>query len=223
MPTRPPRTTRHVTDARRGVLYGGAFLLWAALVASRVLAAFDLQATRLLQQWGTAWLDWMLFAFTLIGSVESTGAIVCGLGLWQWARGERRVAAGLWAAFIVMTLLEAACKLWLPQPHVPAAYDRNPWGAIGFIHVRLPYAFPSGHTLRSVFLFGYLDAWLTRGEPRQAWRLTSHTCCVALILLVCVSRIYLGDHWASDVIGGALLACAGLAWVGHATRACVRG
>ena len=36
---------------------------------------------------------------------------------------------------------------------------------------------------------------------------------MAAILLIGISRIYLGDHWATDVIGGYLLAATGLWWL----------
>ncbi|MFD8076869.1 phosphatase PAP2 family protein [Streptomyces sp. NPDC059718] len=70
------------------------------------------------------------------------------------------------------------------------------------------WSFPSGHATTSAMAAGLLVAALLARRP-PAWRLW-----VALSLcwaaLVGVSRLWLGVHWASDVVGGWLLATA---WV----------
>ncbi len=74
------------------------------------------------------------------------------------------------------------------------------------------YSFPSGHALRGVGMFGFLAALcVLRGwQLRQfAWWLVA-VGCAALAAAVCWSRVYLGVHWPTDVIAGAL---ASGAWV----------
>jgi undecaprenyl-diphosphatase len=104
---------------------------------------------------------------------------------------------------VVTALLEFAMKTWLPTVPVPdeAARSTDP----SFIEVPYPYPYPSGHMLRSVILFGavYL-LW-----PNKLLR----AAILVLLLGVAASRAYVGVHWASDVVGGALLGVAGLAWV----------
>ncbi len=205
-----------MSESRRVVIYAVAFLVWTVAVGVRWLAAFDLHTTLLLQHAGRPWLDRALFGFTLIGSIESTCAIVAAVCLWRWCVGDRRTAIALGVAFIILTLIEVGLKFRLPQPHVPRAFDRNPWGLVGWIHISLPYAFPSGHALRSVFLLGYLGDLVMR--RRAWWRALLGGGTIILIGMICVSRVYLGDHWASDVIGSCLLASAGLwgvQWMGR--------
>jgi undecaprenyl-diphosphatase len=73
------------------------------------------------------------------------------------------------------------------------------------------YSFPSGHVAGYVVLYGFLFylAWslMKRGWVRTLILLGSG----AMVALVGVSRIYLGQHWASDVLGGYGL---GFGWLG---------
>ena len=67
------------------------------------------------------------------------------------------------------------------------------------------YSFPSGHVMFYVGLFGFLW-YITYTMLKRSWiRSLLLFFCGAIILLVGVSRIYLGQHWASDVLGAYLL------------------
>jgi len=62
------------------------------------------------------------------------------------------------------------------------------------------YSFPSGHALSSIVFFG-LVAWLiSLYYPSR--RKTIHTVAALLTLWVGLSRLFLGFHWPSDVLGG---------------------
>ncbi len=64
-------------------------------------------------------------------------------------------------------------------------------------------SFPSGHVVFYVVFFGFLaTAMIVIKKIPQLWRVLVSAASLALILFVSVSRIYLGAHWASDVIGG---------------------
>ncbi|HEV3145783.1 MAG TPA: phosphatase PAP2 family protein [Gemmataceae bacterium] len=68
-------------------------------------------------------------------------------------------------------------------------------------------SFPSGHASGAVLVFGLQAYLVARFWPK--WRYVSFACCGAIILTMGFSRLYLGAHWFSDVLGGFLLA---LAW-----------
>ncbi len=72
------------------------------------------------------------------------------------------------------------------------------------------YSFPSGHSLHSVGLYGTLAALLVAHGPRVPWRWAGAVALVSVAAFVCWSRVYLGVHWLTDVIGGALAA---VVWV----------
>jgi undecaprenyl-diphosphatase len=71
-------------------------------------------------------------------------------------------------------------------------------------------SFPSGHALYAASVFGGLAALLTARLKHRALRVAVWSGATALVLLVGLSRIYLGVHYPSDVLAGFAV---GLIWV----------
>ena len=107
------------------------------------------------------------------------------LALWHWL-----------AAFIFPLLLVEILKQFYALPRPPG------------IEMLQDYAYPSGHATLATATYGFLAILLAR-DVRSAYRLALYISASLLILLIAFSRLYLGAHWLTDVIGGMLL---GLAW-----------
>jgi undecaprenyl-diphosphatase len=71
-------------------------------------------------------------------------------------------------------------------------------------HLDLVYSssFPSGHALMSPAVYLTLVAVVAAGHPRPAIRWVLWTATVVLVIVIGVSRVYLGVHWPSDVLAG---------------------
>lgn len=65
----------------------------------------------------------------------------------------------------------------------------------------LGYSFPSGHSFFSLTIYGFMAYWLTLKAPRSR-RIGAWSLAVAGALLVGFSRVFLGEHYPSDVAAG---------------------
>ena len=66
------------------------------------------------------------------------------------------------------------------------------------------YSFPSGHSMVSMAFYGYLIYLIYKNVRNKKLRWTLMTCFSLLILIIGLSRIYLGVHYTSDVFAGFL-------------------
>jgi membrane-associated phospholipid phosphatase len=200
----PPMTTQPKRRSRARFFQAGlglaaiAFGVLTFLVRTTPAFALDLEITRALQalQWPGLgfWMNaisWPGFSpQVLILTVLILGLLV-GLGL-------------RWEA--VLALFAAACSSGinllvkdLVQRPRPAA------GLVQVLHPLQSYSFPSGHVMYYLGFLGFLGFlvfYLLKASLKRSLLLVL----IAIpISLIGPSRIYLGEHWASDVLGSYLL------------------
>ena len=86
--------------------------------------------------------------------------------------------------------------------------------AIYQAYLETGYSFPSGHATLAAALYGSLMylAWHT--IPSRAGRIVAILVLAVVIGLIAFSRLYLGVHYVSDVLGGLVLG-GGFAWLGN--------
>jgi undecaprenyl-diphosphatase len=189
-----------------------AFLLLGSLLALAVFAALatalKLDALGPLDARARAWtvahpLHLPERALELVGVVAWVWTLLPALGLAlvvMKRRGWRRQARALALATLGGALLAGALKYAFarrrPGGHLAAA----PAAALSF---------PSGHALLSVCFYGTLAALLAAAARRTRVRALVGLAWLALEALIGCSRVYAGNHHASDVIAGW---AAGLAW-----------
>ena len=115
-------------------------------------------------------------------------------GLFLWRKRKREA----W-----FTLASALCLI--PVFALKFAFGRErPAVAIFDLVTSTPYqSFPSGHVALYVTFFGFLIFLMHRlRELRQGVRTVVTVFCALMIFLVPFSRVYLGAHWFTDVMGG---------------------
>ena len=191
----------------RGLLVFGLILLASAWAFFRILhgvlgtagaTPLDLATYQLLQGLRTPWGDQLFVAITELGDVVVYVAVSLALLVWLTVRRCYSAAAHLLAAVAFGGALSQGMKFALDVPRPP--------GVDGML---LDPSFPSGHTLVSTVLYGFLAVLMAR-ELSGTRRWLPYLAAGLLIVPIAFSRLYLGAHWLSDVLGGVTL---GLAWV----------
>ena len=109
-----------------------------------------------------------------------------------WYRKELPYAIGLFASVLGGEALKDAIKEIVTRPRPTVALHAV---------VEDGWSFPSGHATAAVALYGFLIYATWKFAPAP-WRMPLTLLFSAIILLVGFSRMYLGVHYASDVIGG---------------------
>lgn len=186
------------------------FILLAISVHWRWWVSFDWNVLYALQATLPRTVDVPFSLLSLLGSAEIT--ILIFLAIVWGVRAEQRLP--LLIAFALVAVLELGGKLFITQPETPDELLRYafrtgmPSGKLG-----TGFSFPSGHMARTVFIAIILMQMISTSRWNALTRKLGYATLVTLAVMMFVSRIYLADHWFTDVLGGALLggACAMLA------------
>ena len=179
-----------------------AFAALSAAAGAGLLQDADVRLLRLAQARSSTGLDALGSALSVPGRAELSAVAIAALALWLHARGRGRLARRLLVALAATTVVEIVMKFVVPTAPIPGDVGRVPDPSL--FDFATPYPYPSGHMLRAVLLLGAVYALWPNRPARVAVVLT--------LAGAAWARVYLGTHWPSDVLGGALLGLAGLLW-----------
>lgn len=209
---RPPLGTATMT-----VVVGFAALVAILIVFGSIAEAVRAQEVFGLDTWATPFLhgiaspslDVLMNALTDIGSSLVIVPILVVVGAWLLRRQRYGAALFLGVASVGSLVLQGTMKVFFarPRPHLDWVQQ-----------VLSDYSFPSGHTMSAVIVYVALALILWSVFGRRIG-LVALAIAATVTFGVGVSRIYLGYHYLTDVVGGLL---AGIAWllvVGAAFRA----
>ena len=172
------------------------------VLAHDELALVDRPVARFFVGHREAWLTRLLQDLTNLGSIRVLLPLVLLVGVGWWLRRRTwRPLALLAAAYLGAGLAFTAVKELVHRPRPPAGILLKP--------VAGP-SFPSGHATQAVAVYGLLAALVAAVTTSWARKVTAWALAIVISGLVAVSRLYLGAHWLTDVLGGLAL---GAAWL----------
>lgn len=156
--------------------------------------AFDQQIFQTLQSARTPQLDTLLITITQLGDSFMVTALVIVTAIWLLVKRVWRTAiywsVTILAAAVLNSVVKSAIVRVRPGDMMYSGFTA--------------YSFPSGHTTANLVLYGFLCIVLYPILNKPA-RTLLVICTGGFVATVAFSRLYLGAHWFSDVLGGLLL------------------
>lgn len=204
----PPSATQHVTRPhavrrlrRLRTYYIAALLVFTLLAVCAYLYpyfSFDLAATRRIQSFDSPLVLSFMRALSVFGNGITPHVLTALIVILFLAMRRRSEAAGLLLATGGSALLNTLLKHIIHRPRPDAL----------LVHIFAQpdtLSFPSGHVTFYVCFFGFLFFSAYALLPRASLQRRAALALLPLpILLVGISRIYLGAHWLSDTLGAYL-------------------
>ncbi len=162
--------------------------------------AMDVAILKWIQRHQTPGLTRLLQEATYLGTGVVVLMIVGVTALFLWHTEHKHSARLLLFATAGSIVLNNALKLVFQRDR-PSVFE---WQA----HA-MSSSFPSGHAMSATVVYGTV-AYLAMRLQKHHWsRVLTGLAAIFIILLVCFTRLYLGVHYPTDVLGGIIV---GLAW-----------
>ena len=195
-----------ITFLSMGFVFGiGAVVIFAQL-ADEVMEG----ATQKVDEWGLRWinthrsetLDAVMVEITSLGNFAVLLVLLLCVSAFLWLSNHK---------VSVVLLLLGIGGGYLANNVLKLAFDRDRPAVFEHVTDVMTSSFPSGHAMVSTIAYASVAYLVGRLEPTPAMRRLTWLLAGVIIVLVAISRMYLGVHYPSDVIGGII---AGIAWLG---------
>jgi undecaprenyl-diphosphatase len=180
------------------ILVAIAFAVLTFLVKTMPSFAIDLQITRAIQLINFPAFGILMNAVSWVGFSPQVVIITALTILLIYGRGMQWEAVMALVAAVFSTAINVLVKGLIQRP-------RPTTGMVNVIDALNSYSFPSGHVMYYIVFLGFIGFLffsLLKPSIKRSLILILLGIPVALIG---ISRIYLGEHWASDVLGSYLL------------------
>lgn len=195
-----------------GIILFLAFVGFSYLVAKEIFVQFDFDTTVKFQDKIPRRLDGIFSWFSVLGSAEVTGIIWFLILFLLLFKKFWKAAFSLFLLPLALAL-EVYGKLFVHHPAPPFLFYRGTLDVSFPIHfTHTDYSYPSGHETRTAFLVVFLMCYFFyrgigrfRSKHNLLFQFFVQSSLLGILAVMTVSRIYLGEHWTTDVIGGFLI------------------
>jgi membrane-associated phospholipid phosphatase len=166
-------------------------------VSRNLLNDIDLSISWQIQSRRTDLLNLIMYLISWPGSWTSAPLVILSIGYLLHHAGLIKQVVGFVMTSISSIVVVSLFKLIIARP-------RPDLDLVEYIYRgNIDHSFPSGHVTLYTVMFGYI-LYLSHHYPKKL-PLWSRLIAIFLILTIGLSRIYLGAHWFTDVLGGYLL------------------
>jgi undecaprenyl-diphosphatase len=172
----------------------------AGHVSSGSTQAFDDSVLRWLGANRMPKLDSVMLEITSLGTSSVITMVVGVAALFLWLNQHKHSAILLLVATFGGVVLNNLLKLGFGRPRPEVI----PWATTATF-----YSFPSGHAMSATIVYATVAYLAARLQRTRAARVAISLVATIVVFLICVSRLYLGVHYPSDVLAGVII---GLAW-----------
>lgn len=162
-----------------------------AVMGQQAITVLDVQIAHWFRAHAVEPLTTVMRGISVLHSVAGMVLLFCAFAVHLWRARARYWLLALAFAVPGGMLLNVALKFVFQRAR-PVLEE--PLVMLG------TYSFPSGHTMAATCFYGLLVSYLVIARPAWSVRLGTVALCLTMVLLVALSRVYLGAHYLSDVL-----------------------